>query len=260
VKIGRPKQTVQQLAFEKLASSLGDLGGKRILEIGTGTGELAEKLAAGGALVKALDLVKPDGLTHPNTTFVRHDLSDGSLPFDAGEFDCVVSTEVIEHMKAPFLLIRSAVQVLRPGGTLLLAMPNYWNLKYRLRYLLTGNVMLPVEDSAQESYLAGYAPHINVLTYPTLRTVLRWEGCEDIEVATPRRFSWRRRLAYFPLFAAIRLCCLFTGERQASALLLHETSSAKVLFGSRHVLLQCRRTATPVQTSPAEKAPARTTA
>lgn len=157
----------------------------------------------------------------------------------------MVSTEVIEHLKAPFLVLASMVRVLRPGGTLLLTMPNYWNLRYRLRYLLTGNVMMPASEAWKESYLAGYAPHINVLTYPTLHTVLRWEGCEDFEVDTPRRFNWRRKLGYSPLFLLVWLRRLFTSKAHASAMHLDETGSAKVLFGSRHVLLRCRRVFAP---------------
>ncbi len=244
---GRRKKTVQQLAFEKLERSLGDLAGKHILETGTGTGELALQLAAAGALVTALDLVQPEGPRHRNIRFVRHDLSDGSLPFGDAEFDAVVSTEVIEHMKAPFLVLASSVRVLRPGGTLLLTMPNYWNLKYRLRYLLTGNVMMPNDDGCRDSYLAGYAPHINVLTYPTLHTVLRWEGCDSFEVDTPRLFNWRRMIGYFPLFVLVWLRRLLTGRRQASAMLLDHTASGRVLLGSRHVLLLCRRSGTPTR-------------
>jgi SAM-dependent methyltransferase len=246
---GRPKKTVQQLALEKLVASLGDPTGKRVLEMGAGTGELSQQLAGAGAHVTILDLIEPEGLGDKNITFVQHDLSDGSLPFDQGTFDALVATEVIEHMKAPFLVLSSAVRVLRPGGILLLTMPNYWNLKYRFRYLLTGNVMMPANDAWKESYLSGYAPHINVLTYPTLRTVLRWEGCDSFEVDTPRRFNWRRRVGYSPLFLLVWLRRLFSGRAQSDAMALEETDSSRVLFGSRHVLLLCRRSESDARTT-----------
>ncbi len=239
----RPKQTIQQFAYEKLREFLGDARGQRVLEVGAGTGELSQKLAMDGAVLTALDLTKPERLTHPNASFVRHDLTEGKLPFETGHFDCVVSTEVIEHMKAPFLLLHSMVRVLRPGGTLLLTMPNYWNLKYRLRYLLTGNIPMPLlsDPALKEQYLAGYAPHITVLTYPTLHSVLTWEGCSDFQVETPRRFNWRRAIGYLPVFLLVWMNRLTTRRRRAEEMLLHETGSIKVLFGSRHVLLRCRR-------------------
>ncbi len=242
--MGKPaKLTIQQFAYETLRECLGNARGQRVLEVGAGTGELSQKLAIDGALPMALDLTEPEALTHPAASFVRHDLTGGKLPFGTGHFDCVVSTEVIEHMKAPFVLLHSMVRVLRPGGTLLLTMPNYWNLKYRLRYLLTGNVAMPLlsDLSLKDQYLAGYAPHINVLTYPTLRSVLTWEGCGDFQVETPRYFNWRRVIGYLPLFLLVWLNRLVTGRQRAEEMLLRETASIRILFGSRHVLLRCQR-------------------
>jgi SAM-dependent methyltransferase len=43
---------------------------------------------------------------------------------DAG-FDCILLSEVIEHLEAPQISIREAVRVLRPGGRLLITTPNY---------------------------------------------------------------------------------------------------------------------------------------
>ncbi|MHC4512087.1 MAG: class I SAM-dependent methyltransferase [Planctomycetota bacterium] len=241
----KTKKTIHQLAYETLRRSLGDMAGQRILEVGAGSGDLSQKLAEDGAVPTALDLIEPANLTHPSASFVRHDLTEGKLPFEAAHFDCVVSTEVIEHMKAPFVLLHSMVHVLRPGGMLLLTMPNYWNLKYRLRYLLTGNIPMPtLSDPAwQDRYLAGYAPHINVLTYPTLRSVLTWEGCSDFQVETPRRFNWRRVIGYLPLFLLVSMNRWITKRRLAEEMLLAETGSASVLYGSRHLMLQCRRSA-----------------
>ena len=93
----------------------------------------------------------------------------------------------------------------------------------------------------RDLYLNGYGPHINVLTWPTLRSVLTWEGCGNFHVETPRRFSWHRRLLYLPLFSLVKLNKLITGRRRAEELLLDETGSARVLLGSRHVLVQCQR-------------------
>ena len=240
----RNQKTIQQLAYEAVTQAIGDPAGKRILEVGAGTGELSQRLALEGAHVTALDLKEPELLTHETAEFVRHDLTDGSLPFGDGRFDCVVSTEVIEHMRAPFLLLTSMVRVMRPGGgVLVLTMPNYWNLKYRMRYLLTGNMPMPVlgRPGWLESYQAGYAPHINVLTYPTLRSILTWEGCDGFRVQTARPFSWRRRVCYFPVYLLIKLYSLMKRRKSRERLFLKETSKASVLFGSRHVLLSCRR-------------------
>lgn len=58
---------------------------------------------------------------------VRHVVDvwgDGNaLPFRTGSADCVLLTEVLEHVPAPANLLREAVRVLRPGGRVLLTVP-----------------------------------------------------------------------------------------------------------------------------------------
>jgi SAM-dependent methyltransferase len=51
-------------------------------------------------------------------------LYDGKrLPFDAGSFDTVLSTDVLEHTPDPAALIAEMARVLRPGGTFLMTAP-----------------------------------------------------------------------------------------------------------------------------------------
>jgi len=48
-----------------------------------------------------------------------------ALPFAGNRFDCVLLSEVIEHLEAPQVSIGEAVRVLCPGGRLLITTPNY---------------------------------------------------------------------------------------------------------------------------------------
>ncbi|MBI4325301.1 MAG: class I SAM-dependent methyltransferase [Chloroflexi bacterium] len=70
-----------------------------------------------------------------------------SLPFAAESFDTVISTQVLEHVPQPRLLISEAHRVLKPGGILLISAPMTWPLHeepydfyrytiYGLRHLL----------------------------------------------------------------------------------------------------------------------------
>ena len=45
------------------------------------------------------------------------------LPFEAGEFDCAVLDNVLEHLTEPGPLLREAARVLKPGGVLLIGVP-----------------------------------------------------------------------------------------------------------------------------------------
>lgn len=111
--------------------------GSRLLEIGCGAGNLLLQATVAGSYPVALDL------SIQALTFVRSRLEEArsgpdapngfvctqavgeSLPFPEDTFDCILLSEVIEHLEAPEISIREAVRVLCPGGRLLVTTPNY---------------------------------------------------------------------------------------------------------------------------------------
>lgn len=50
------------------------------------------------------------------------------LPFQAGAFDTVLCTQVLEHTPRPWLVSAEIARVLRAGGVLILSCPQYWPL------------------------------------------------------------------------------------------------------------------------------------
>ena len=50
----------------------------------------------------------------------------GELPVENGSFDCILSTEVLEHTADPVLYLREAHRALRLGGYLILSAPAIW--------------------------------------------------------------------------------------------------------------------------------------
>jgi SAM-dependent methyltransferase len=63
------------------------------------------------------------------------DASGENLPFEDASFDVVYSNNVLEHTSDPALVLREAVRVLRPGGTLYVEVPNYLSY-YEGHYLI----------------------------------------------------------------------------------------------------------------------------
>lgn len=239
---GVRSQSIQALALEVLSDRLGGLADREILEIGPGDGALSRRLVDAGARVTCLDLDEPEKPIEGLVGFVRRDLGCGSLGLGGARFDAVIATEVLEHLRAPWTVLSSMVGALAPGAVLVLTIPNYWNLKYRLRYLMTGNVQTPFfgDSRKRARYHRGHAPHVNVLTYPTLKTVLRWEGCGGFALRSARRLSRFQRLRLLPWWLLVRAGGWLGRERRARYL-LGETNQSEVLLGARHVLLVCER-------------------
>ena len=112
--------------------------GKSLLEVGCGTGADLDWARQLGWDVHGLELnesavefAKKQGLDVRCSTFENANLS-------ANSFDCIIMSQVLEHLYSPRLALQRCNQLLRPGGLLLVAVPkfdswnrhalgNYWN-------------------------------------------------------------------------------------------------------------------------------------
>ncbi len=105
--------------FDRLESLLPAATPGRILEVGTGEGEVAGRVSARypGALLAALDL--PDHRLSANV--FGH---AARLPFPDASFDLVLAVEVLEHLPDPRLAIAELARVARPGARAILSVPS----------------------------------------------------------------------------------------------------------------------------------------
>jgi ubiquinone/menaquinone biosynthesis C-methylase UbiE len=97
---------------------LGDVRGKRVLDVACGTGRHAVRIADEGAYVTALDRNEEMlAVARAKTDRVRWLKGElDSLPFDDAAFDVVVCALVFEHLREIQPAIDEAARVLAPGG------------------------------------------------------------------------------------------------------------------------------------------------
>jgi SAM-dependent methyltransferase len=99
-----------------------------ILEIGSGTGALLNRLRARGCRIQGVDV---------NASLIREgrawfgelpvqQVTGTALPFADRTFDIVMSFDVFEHIPDSDAHLREVRRVLKPGGTYLLQTPNKW--------------------------------------------------------------------------------------------------------------------------------------
>jgi len=105
---------------EILLAKLTPLGGRKVLDLGGGTGRLAARLAKAGANVYLLDssaaMLKRAHRLLPGNRIVLGDAS--SLPFAENSFDLVIIVDALHHFRRQQAALLEAFRVLVPGGTL----------------------------------------------------------------------------------------------------------------------------------------------
>lgn len=121
-----------------IAGSLGAGAGKKALEIGCGTGELAAMFAGKtGAQVFGTDICGPfiekAAATHkyPNLHFKMLDFNDAQASSDIpsfGQFDMVFGNGILHHLYYNLdQSLLSVFSLLKPGGKIVFLEPNFFN-------------------------------------------------------------------------------------------------------------------------------------
>jgi SAM-dependent methyltransferase len=126
---------ILDLALEMLAAGTSRPG--RLADIPCGTGYLSVCAARRGWRVSPFD-ISPALWQGGDVAKPSHADLNQSLPMDDDAFDAVVCCEGIEHIENPWLVLREFRRILRPGGVLIVSLPNTIDLRQRLRVLRRG--------------------------------------------------------------------------------------------------------------------------
>ncbi|MCL2511101.1 MAG: class I SAM-dependent methyltransferase [Bacteroidales bacterium] len=107
-----------------------------LLDTGCGSAWFADHFVAKGKKVVSLDVSFTNvskamtAIPSPDHAAVVADVF--RLPFGANTFDCIVASEIMEHLYDPELFVKKLFYILKPGGTLILTTPYNEKLEYNL--------------------------------------------------------------------------------------------------------------------------------
>ena len=121
-----------------------ELSGKKVLEVGAGTGRDSFMLVKEGALVYVLDYaensLKIMQQLHQkaalNVQLLQADAF--KLPIANNSFDVVFHQGLLEHFRNPVPLLEENFRVLKPGGILLVDVPQKYHVYTIIKHILIG--------------------------------------------------------------------------------------------------------------------------
>lgn len=127
------------------------------LDVGCGRGDVLRAVSAGFeptrlAGVDVIDWLADD--LRDNVEMIVSPAEDEELPAS----DRVLMIEVIEHLEAPWRVLRTAARAVAPGGRLVVTTPSVTNLRHRAELLLRGTLTSFRPDN--RPHLAPALPHV----------------------------------------------------------------------------------------------------
>lgn len=162
-------------------------GGKRVLEVGCGTGLILSRIATHASEAVGMDLSKGMLRSAHERGLSVAVASATELPFPDNSFDLVCSFKVLAHVPDIHKALAEITRVTKPGGRMALEFYNPWSVRYLAKRLAGPQ---PISDGRTEADV--YTRWDSPLELPKLFPAgVQIEGMRGVRVFTPAAFVHR---------------------------------------------------------------------
>ena len=109
-----------------IEEQIGDIQGKKILEVGCATGDMLYALKSRGANVYGIEISRyaTDIACERGFNVICGEVEDYAVGRNES-FDVVIAYEVIEHVKSPARFLKTLANLIKPDGLIVLDTPNF---------------------------------------------------------------------------------------------------------------------------------------
>jgi methionine biosynthesis protein MetW len=175
----------------------------RILDLGCSAGALGAALKRRQDAVVVGVEINPDYASDASARLdrvivsdIESFLDDPALP--EAPFDCLIAADVLEHLVDPWTALRRAVDLLDPGATAVVSVPNVCQWRGLWRLVRTGR--WPLDDAGVFD-----RTHLRWFTRDDALHLVRQAGLRPVDIEPQyweldrKRLLWKRTLARTPL-------------------------------------------------------------
>jgi 2-polyprenyl-3-methyl-5-hydroxy-6-metoxy-1,4-benzoquinol methylase len=198
--------------------------GDQVLDLACGRGAFAGELIQQGSHVTGIDVIAPTMASPLLEHYIQADLSRGftkELRARAGEtkFDKILLLDIIEHLTCPEQTVKECRNFIKPGGQLIVSVPNIANITVRW-LLLFGRFDYQERGVLDRTHMRFYTPK-------TIAAMLNECGYEIIE----------HKMTVMPLEVVTHLSMGNPLMRLAHGVLIVLTRLMPGLFGYQNFIL-----------------------
>jgi 2-polyprenyl-3-methyl-5-hydroxy-6-metoxy-1,4-benzoquinol methylase len=174
-----------------------------VLDIGAGSGIVGMSLAEAG--ITNTYAVEPDSAAANECQKYYKEVQPSFERYQGRTFDAIVVLDVLEHIATPEIFFTEAAKLLKPGGTMIVSVPNlyHWSMRFLLLFGLLEYTDRGLFDKT----------HLQFFSQKRLSTLFACAGIKiterDVSIS-PAEFvlpEWFTKTIFFKCFSITRLFC-----------------------------------------------------